>query len=229
MSIVFSKLAIALILLSLQPYFFRAFVFMAPPVADPSKFPSSLVASVQRAIDGTSKGECVTAWEHIQQLLVQGKVACVGMQLPPDRVGVHPANRAHLGVGGTEAHVLGDKILTAGWSWRKSADATCVETPPSPWGDEAEKFNANLSRFSEGIIPPLAACKYLSLGASHTNVFLRAARANCPTPIVPLQQKSGPLQGCMDFEQLALQRPAFAEACNLGIKWTVLDWQCPYA
>ena len=225
MTIVLSELATALKLLSLQPTFFRpVLVVMASPVVDTSKFPSSLVASVQRAIDGTSQGEFVTAWEHIQQLLVQGKVACVGLQLPPDRVGVHPANRARLGVGGSEAHILGEKILTAGWSWRKSADAVCVESPPSPWGDEAEEFNASLSRLSEGMIPPLASCKYLSLGASHTNVFLRAARANCPTPVASMRQTSG----CMDFEKLALQRPAFSEACNLGIKWTVLDWQCPY-
>jgi len=172
--------------------------------------------------EGSSKGTRVSAWEAIQAELVQAGLAWTA-QVPPDFVGVHPSNRSHLGVGGSEAHWHGAQVLQAGFSWAKAADATAIEAPPPPHDNEAVAANAKYVSLSDGLIPPLSQMKLLSIGGGHTNVFLRSVKAGTRSAVDKLADASGKL----NLEHLAVGRPAFREAVEHGLKWFVLHWQAP--
>ena len=131
----------------------------------------------------TQTPERTTAWEAIQLLLVEHKLALMGAQLPCDQVGVHPENRNRFGVGGTEAQKHGKDVLTEGFSWKKASDAACFDCPPPPLDAEHKAFNRAMCDQSQGIIPPLSMLTALSVGGSHTNTFCRQVKA-CVTSVV---------------------------------------------
>ena len=84
----------------------------------PDEITEEIRKKVQDIIDTATKTlERTTAWEAIQLLLVEHKLALMGAQLPCDQVGVHPENRSRFGVGGTEAQKHGKDVLTESFSW----------------------------------------------------------------------------------------------------------------
>ena len=192
---------------------------------DAALFSDSLVKKVQSLIDkADASGEKVAAWDEIQQVLTDGKLGYFS-QVPCDFVGVHESNRSKLGVGGSEAHHHGADILKMGFSWKKASSATAFECPPAPFDDEAQKHNASWVELSGGLIPPLTQLKLLSVGGGHTNSFLRAVQAGCPSAVADLADAHGNLSR----EALTVDRPAFKEALDKGLKSFVLNWQCQYA
>ena len=87
----------------------------------PEEITKEVWEKVQTIIDTAAKTlERTTAWEAIQQVLVEQKLALMAAQLPCDQVGVHPENRNRFGVGGTEAQKHGKDVLTEGFSWKKT-------------------------------------------------------------------------------------------------------------
>jgi len=187
-------------------------------------FTPALIAKVQKCIDEADKtGARVSAWDTIQSILLEHKVAWRS-QVQPEFVGIHPQNRSRLGVGGSEAHFHGQQVLTAGFSWRKAGDATAIEAPPPPFNEEALSVNSQLVSLSGGLIPPLQALRLLSVGGGHTNTFLRAVQAECPTPVRALAGDGGKLQR----DILCAGRPAFKEAVDAGLHWCIMHWQTPY-
>ena len=189
-------------------------------------YTADLVTNVQCIIDEALKsGTRVAAWDSIQEILKANRLAWPA-QVAPDMVGVHPLNRSRMGIGHADAHTHGGQILKCGFSWAKAADAACVEAPPAPHDRDAKESNQRLIELSSGHIPPLAQIRYLSIGGGHTNVFLRAVRAQCPTEVPELQDEAGKL----NLERLQVgQQAGFKEAVQLGLRWTVLHWQCPMA
>lgn len=171
---------------------------------------------------GQSTGARLAAWEEIQTVLLDKKLAWYA-HASPDHVGVHPCNRSKLGVGGSEAHHHGARILQAGFSWKKSSDATAFECPPEPHDADAKAENDTLVNLSGGLIPPLAQLKLLSVGGGHTNTFLRAVNASCSSAV----QKLADERGVLNPEQLCIGRPTFREALEKGLKWLVIHWQAP--
>ena len=92
-------------------------------------FTKQLVEMVQQVINRANlTGERVAAWDQLQQIFIDHKLAYKS-QVPPEMVGVHPENRSRLGVGGSEAHQHGAQILKTGFSWAKAADAAAFEVP----------------------------------------------------------------------------------------------------
>ena len=137
----------------------------------------ALVSEVQGLIDkGEATGQQTGAWEAILAVLTTNKMV-LKLQLPPEVVGVHPQNRSNLGVDCVAAQEHGDDILQAGYSSQKASDATCFECPPGDMAKDFEDFNENLLKESNGYLPPLSTLKYLSVGGSHTNTFLRHVNA----------------------------------------------------
>ncbi len=131
-----------------------------------SIFTDNLVQEIQKKIDSASStGARVPAWDQIQELMLQHKVAWVA-QVPPDFCGVHPMNRSKLGVEGLESHTHGMQILQSGFSWKKAADAAAVEAKH----DDKEAWDANerIVHLSGGFIPPLQQLKLLSVGGGRT-------------------------------------------------------------
>ena len=186
-----------------------------------SIFTDNLVQVIQKKIDtANSTGARVTAWDQIQELMLQHKVAWVA-QVPPDFCDVHPMNRSKLGVGGLESHTRGMQILQSGFSWKKAADAAVVEAKH----DDREAWDAN-ERFvhlSGGFIPPLQQLKLLSVEGAHTNAFLRAVKAGCKSAVPKLADDEGNL----NMQQLIVDRPEFKEAVEQGLKWFVMHHEAP--
>ena len=134
-------------------------------------------------------------------------------------MGVHHENRSKHGVVAADAHKHGEQIVIVGFSFRKAADATAVEH------DEKDiiqvTFNRSLVQLSDNMIPELTQLKIVSIGASHTNVFLRALRARSRTCIPSLQDASGKL----DTDAISARPPAGAalrDAYENGLHWLVL-------
>ena len=171
-------------------------------------------------VEAEQTGERVAAWDKIVDVLLKNNIAWYSYVLP-EFVGVHPGNRNGLGVSGAESHSHGLQVLTAGFSWRKCADATGIEADPND--TVAEQFNKDLVAVAAGLIPVLTALKVLSCGASHTNTFLRAVKARCPTPVEKLKDESGRLNP----DKLCVGRQSFQEALDKGLRWLVIHRQAP--
>ena len=133
------------------------------------------------------------------------------------------ACRSKLGVAGGDAHQHGQTILKEGFSMRKASDVCCFEAPPqgSDAYKEAVESNEEVVNLSSGLIPPLTQLKYQSVGGAHTNTFLRAVKANCPTPVPDLQDANKRLS----LSELAVNQPQFEEAVKNGLDWFVMDWR----
>lgn len=182
-------------------------------------FTPSVVEKVSSLLQKGSAGSVVSVWEEIVEVMLQAGVAWRA-QIPPEFVGTHPQNRSKLGVGGSESHHHGYKVLQAGWSWRKCSDATCIEHDPAD--KEAVQDNEDFVALSGGYIPPLSQLKYLSIGGGHTNTFLRAVKAGCPSAVDKLADSTGKLNQA----ELVVGRDSFKEATESGLKWLVLHKGC---
>ena len=117
-----------------------------------------------------------------------------------------------------DAHLHGQKILSAGFSLKKCADIVCFEVGDNPEGDA--EWNKQLSQQSQGLLPPTGQLRYLAVGGNHTVTFLKAVKAGCPTPVPQLQDE----HGCLNAAALiAKSSPDLAEALNEGLMWLVID------
>ena len=194
-------------------------------VLDASMFTPAVLQKVQQLMDDAEvSGARVSAWDEIQEFLTEQKLGWITQEFP-DFVGIHESNRSKLGVGGSEAHYHGADILKIGFSWRKSSDATAFECPPAPHDAEAKQVNESWVQLSGGLIPPLTQMRLLSVGGGHTNSFLRAVQAGCKSAVPHLADANGNLNA----EELGVNRPAFREAVQKGLKWYVMHWQCAFA
>ena len=189
-------------------------------------FPKALVESVQAKIDASkTKGERVTTYEDIKQELLQHEGLCrERVQIEPDLVGVHQANRPFYGLSSQNCHTHGDEIIEIGFRWAKCADATVIEAPPPPLNREALECNSEAVSLSAGTLPPLTDLKALSLGSGHTNGFCRAVKGNCRTSIARLMDA----QGKLNIDVLCATRPTLREACKKGLRWTLFHWACSF-
>jgi len=197
------------------------------PDIDKNLFTEDVIKLVQDHIDEAYiSGEYVTKWEKIQPILTKRLLAWV-CHLPPDIVGVDPLNRSKLGVGGSESHEHGKNVTVAGWSWKKSSDAVCSQVPPDPWYQEFLISNDELTRISDGLVPPLRTLQYMSAGGSHTNTFLRAVRNECKTSL-PKDALPQHEDGRLNKEAILMNRPELRKAVEEGMNWLVLHWQCRF-
>lgn len=188
---------------------------------NPELFTKDVVLKIQAVLDDAEKvGTLVAAWDAIQDILLGCQLAWHA-HVQPDFVGVHEQNRSKFGVAGADSHSHGDQICVAGFSWRKASDATAIEADPKDAG--AREFNDSLVGLSDGLIPELTMLKLLSVGSSHTNVFLRALKARCRTCIERLQDAAGRL----DPDQISIRSPSLKEAIERGLKWLVIHRDAP--
>ena len=88
------------------------------PTIDKDLYPDHVVRHVNLRIQSAYEtGEKVAGWEDISEYLIAQKIGWPS-QIALEHAGVHPSNRNYFGLGGSEAHVHGDEILTAGFSWK---------------------------------------------------------------------------------------------------------------
>ena len=167
-----------------------------------------------------SSGERVSGWEELKVVLKGAKLAWIS-QVAPDMVGVHPGNRSSLGVGASEAHHHGARIVQSGWSWSKASDVSALECPPPPYDRDAQQMNKLYVDMSEGGIPPLRLLKLLSIGGAHTNTFLRSVQAESKCACSKLADS----RGRFNRSEITCNRDGLREAVETGMKWTVFHWQ----
>ena len=168
--------------------------------------------------DGSASGERLSAWDQIKALLLAHSLAWYA-QIPPECCGVHERNRSSLGVGGSESHHLGARILRMGFSWSKCDDATAFAAPQTgPRAKAAQQKNARFAELSNGLIPALTQLQALSVAGSHTNTFLRAVKARCATVVPSLADSVG----LLNVDMLSVNRPAFRDAVTNGLKWLMI-------
>ena len=191
----------------------------------PVELTPELIAWVQDLIaqtEATGQGR-ITAWESIAAELEKKSLAWI-QQVPAEWVGVHQANRGGVGVGGSESQVHGDQMLSGGFSFKKCSDATAFQCPPPPWDTEAQEFNDKQSRMSQGLIPELVKLVLLSVGSTHTNTFVRQAKAGVKCVV----QGRSDEHGNLNAELLARGREQFKEALDKGLRWFTMHWICPF-
>ena len=191
--------------------------------ADP-KYTKAVVDEVNALLSQVQGGgPRVSTVESIMQVLKRAGLAWTA-QIAPEFIGCHPSNRSGAMVSASESHKLGSDILKSGWSWKKSADSTCMEAPPpGPRLEAMIEANERITLFSEGQIPPLAAPRFFSMGGSHTNLFLRSVKANSLAAFAGLSNSP---DGKLNYDLLTLNRPEFRIACDKGMQWTVLHCDC---
>ncbi len=174
-------------------------------------------------LTGWETGEKTWIWEVIQETCIAAGVAWKA-HVPPTHRGAHPDNRGKFGIDGVHSQNLGNDILKVGWSPKKSADPSCLQAPPEPWLTHAKQSNQALCNLSDGLIPELAQCGHLSMGGGHTNCFLRQGLGGVRSLHDNLKDKHGNLNA----DALTIGRPAFKEALEQGIVFTVFHWQTPF-
>ena len=191
----------------------------------PAEYTSKVVASVNANIDKVNNNQLgrQTAWEDIFDVLVAAGLAWQAI-VPPSWVGVHPRNRSGAGFGGSESQVHGGECLRAGFSFKKAADATAFQTPPTPWDHEAVEFNDKQCTMSGGLVPKLDKLDLISVGTTHTNTFLRQVRARVKSVVPELADETG----CLNLDVLGRNRPKFVQAVNEGLKWNIIHWAAPF-
>ena len=190
-----------------------------PVMAMASSVSPEVVQQVNKLMaDGVASGERLSAWDAIKALLLAHSLAWYA-QIPPECCGVHERNRSSLGVGGSESHHLGARILRMGFSWSKCDDATAFTAPQTgPRAKSAQKTNTRLVELSNGLLPALSQLQAVSVAGSHTNTFLRAVKAGCVTIVASLADSAGRL----NVDMLSVNRPAFKDAVTNGLKWLMI-------
>ena len=195
-----------------------------PPLIDIALdplFTPEVVKKVRDMLDSVKRsGEKVSTCDKIKHCLETAGIGWFA-NIQPSHCGVSQANRSKLGVVGSDSQFLGELILQNGWSTNKCKESTCFQVPPSPWNEDAVRYNDELSSYSDGLIPPIHTLQALSVGGSHTNTFLRQCNAKVRCVVKSLDNGSGELSA----EHLSVGRPAFAEALRVGIRFFMIHWQ----
>ena len=189
-----------------------------------ARFSVPTVAAVQKCIDKAMKDGCyIPAWEEIEKVLVSNSLAWTAC-IQPHFVGVSTQNRSKMGLEPSRVHVHGADILAAGWSFKKASDAVCLEIPSGEAGAKQLAYNRTLVETSDGLLPHSEHLKYVSIGGSHTNYFLRAVNAGCKTISSDLDADG---DGFLNKDKLILNNPLFTQALNEGMPWTVIAADAP--
>ena len=165
------------------------------------------------------KNGIVSGWDATVEFLMQENLA-VHVRIRPDFVGVHSQNRARYGIDIVGCHQHGEQILQQGFSFKKASDATCIEVRDGV-APEDLAMNTETVALSNGLLPPLTSLKALSVGGAHANSFLRAARAQCTTPVQSLQDSVGRIdEGRFAGEDAK-------DAVENGLAWLQIDASVP--
>ena len=192
-------------------------------VPDP-KFTPQLVAAIKKElINGLRTGQRTSAWECIVQMAMDAGIAWK-QQVLPAHAGAHPDNRGSFGLDAIHSQDLGNDITKVGWSWKKSADSSCIQAPPEPWAQFCIDSNDRLADLSGDLIPHLAQLEVLTMGGGHTNCFLRQVLAGVRALHPELADKHGRL----NKQHLCIDRPAFKDALEMGITFICFHWQVPF-
>ena len=177
------------------------------------------IVAILAGIDKGEKQQVVSAVDKIVSMLLESKLA-YQQTIMPNLVGCHETNRNGYGLSPIEVHSLGAEIARLGWSWGACQHAICVEEDANK---SIGKFTAKLSAMSEYLAPMSSGeIAYGSLSCSHTNAFLAATNAACPT-----MEKTLAVDDRLSATAIGNRDPGFQEALTTGLRWTVVRREVP--
>ena len=70
--------------------------------------------------------------------------------------------------------------------------------------------------------------KYVSVGGSHTNTFVRQVNGGVRA-VVEVLKGMADSDGNLSADRLKVGRPQFKDALENGMRWFVLHWGCVFA
>ena len=142
------------------------------------------------------------------------------MSIHSKHVGVHSCNRYGFGIAWARVHRLGQKIMRLGCSWGAASNVICLEGD----GDSASAdFTIKLQNSSEYYGKQRRhELKYFSLGGGHLNQLMVCIdhQVLCSSPAISLDNR-------MSKAQICDMHPAWGDALDTGLKWTVLHKDLP--
>ena len=134
------------------------------------------------------------------------------------RVAVHPRNRGGLGIVRTKCESLGAANTANGYVFELACgDALASSIPPYNADHEAEWSVWNTKLNARQNLPALQATKIMSLGAGHSNGWLRLVDGKCECSIKTIAPN-----GKLDPDDLCIRFPEMAEAIRKGLRWHVV-------
>ena len=138
-------------------------------------------------------------------------------EVAANRIGVHQANRNGLGIVSSKCLSLGAANCENGYSYQLACrDAVASSVPPMGITDWRCWNNALNARQA---LPELVDPVGLSLGAGHSNGFLRLAMSRAPCTIKALAPS-----GFLDTEFLCSRQPGLKMAIDKGIRWRLIHY-----
>ena len=139
-------------------------------------------------------------------------------QVNSSLIGVHPENRDGSGISMNHVHRLCSEFCELGFS-NDLTNNVAVEVAP---GDSScLNFNSKLALEAGGKLPPAEAIgmlRYGSVSGSHSNMVMRMFLYN-----VHHEDERLTCGGRLSIEKIKLEDPAFAEAIEVGMRWTVIS------
>ena len=138
-------------------------------------------------------------------------------QVNSSLIGVHPENRDGSGISMSHVHRLCSEFYELGFS-NDLTNNVAVEVAP---GDSScLNFNSKLALEAGGKLPPaevIGMLRYGSVSGSHSNMVMRMFLYQ-----VPHADERLTVGGKLSIEKVKLEDPAYAEAIENGMRWTII-------
>lgn len=186
---------------------------------DPKSLRGKLNDVLQHLRDGTIG--VVTADKQLLAILKDFDLV-YEMKINPRLIGFDPLNRGGLGVQVPSVFDLGADISMIGFDPELTRAALVVEVGPAATSlRELRQYNAQLLQGTSMSEVPCDQILYTALASSHLTGFLRALQAESPWPSSDIPAGLGH-DGQLSMDILRAKDPAFYEAAQSGITYTVL-------
>jgi hypothetical protein len=165
----------------------------------------------------------LTKWSTIADVLLEHKLAYKVEHVCCTDLGVHPENRAKLGVNAFNCHRVGSYVKQVGADFAELANATAFELSPVPHVREKQLgFNKKLVEHSGGMLAPMTGGeRYLTVSCGHTAAFCKAVLAGCRTPQPSLANSDG----ILNLDHVAKGDAKLRSMIRDGWSWLVVSWQ----
>ena len=179
-----------------------------------------IVELLQQAELNPDSAAIVSIEQSILDILLAVGLAWQGMKILCRHVGVHSSNRYGFGVSWSKMHRLGHKIMRLGFSWNACNNIICVEGD----GDsDSAAFTVTMQAAAQGFgKQKLHEMKYFSLGGGHLNQLFVAIDDRVPCTYTNMS-----IDGKISKDKIATKHPAWKNAMDEGLKWTVLHKDLP--
>ena len=183
--------------------------------------PDPRIVELLRQADATPDTAAIVSIEQtILGMLFASSLAWAGRRILSKHVGIHKSNRYGFGVSWSRFHRLGQKIMRLGFSWNACANVICVEGH----GDDSNgEFTVNIQRSAARYGKQNRhELNYFSLGGGHLNQLFVAIEDEVPCTYANIS-----VDGNMSKQKVSQKHPAWGEALDEGLLWTVLHKDLP--